>query len=297
MSAYDILGYVFTSISFLTVIYSVFSEQTRIFACVLVLLSLISFFFSIWHLMVRQNKTHTLQVLSKENRATSIRLLLTYERLKYSKDELSAKFCPPKFYVSKAYYSYKIIEPNGSSKNKDLECTFNFQFTKAPKKGSFDVLISQPRGDLLKTIKYRFNDSGEEYTTTVEKIVFKQKKTDFYGLWRSQISWNCPEGVYSLTVSYTLKQVYRTDGGRIGAFLLCPFMYGKKIENLDILVRYPNNAIYKPQSIALKLYPYDGRRCRPEKVHDFSDSEDSSIWEIKNLRCVTNAIYIIELYH
>lgn len=50
-------------------------------------------------------------------------------------------------------------------------------------------------------------------------------------------------------------------------------------------------------SIALKLYPYDGRRCRPEKVHDFSDSEDSSIWEIKNLRCVTNAIYIIELYH
>lgn len=160
MPANDILSYVFTTLSFLSVICALFGNSAGVFACILVLLAIFSFLFLIRHLKFGQNKTHTLQILSRENRFHALQLLLTYEQLRYSTDIFSEKFFPPKIHVNTAHYIYEIISSGNPSKNDDLKCTFTFQIKKAPKSGVFDILISQPRGKPLKTIKYKFGENG-----------------------------------------------------------------------------------------------------------------------------------------
>lgn len=231
MSANDILGYVFTTLSFLSVIYALFGNKTGIFACVLVLLALSSFLFLIQHLKYRQNKTYTLQILSRENRSLALRLLLTYEQLKCSTDVFSEKFFTPKLYVDSAKYSYKIVPSDDISKNNDLECIYKFHIRKAFDSRLFDILIAQPRGKSLETIKYKFSESGKERTANVKKINIAQNKTDFSGFWKAQISMEGYEHIQILIVSYTLKEVYRTHNTS-GSFLLCPFVMQRKCSNL-----------------------------------------------------------------
>lgn len=296
MSITDILGYVFTTLSFLSVIYSVFNEKTNIFACILVLFALVSFSFLICYLRSMQNKIFTLEVLAKECRQSSAQLLLTYERLMHSKDDFSEKFLSPKFLISDAHYTYKILQSAESTEEKDLECQYVFEISKAPSKGSFDILISQPRGKMLKTVKYKFGENGKKQTAIVEKVVFVQSNQNFSGLWKARVSWDSHDSVQKLTIYYTLKQVYRVKETIPSALLLCPFIYGKRIKNIDIKIEYDKDAECNPIGAGLKLYPYNGRRCRPERVLNFSPVDNSS-WAIQTVRCITNAVYIIEITH
>lgn len=295
MSAYDFLGYAFTTLSFLSVICSVFTDKAGIFACILFLVALLSFSFLIWHLRVEQNKNYTLQVLARENRIAPIRLLLTYERLRRSGYEYAEKFCPSKFHMQSALYSFEIQAPDKPSERCDFACEYTFQFGKKPSRnGSFDILIAQSSGDLLKTINYRFSENGKVYTAAVEEIIYEKDKSILSGLWKAKISWNSSDNIQTLIVSYTLRQVYRAGAGIVGAVLICPFLYGKKINELNIELK--DKSEHTPQIVSLGLYPFNGKRCPPEKIHDLSPSDNDSIWTIEHVKCITNGIYILDIY-
>lgn len=296
MSANDIMSYFFTTLSFLSVIYALFVDNTGTFACVLALFAIFSFLFLIRHIRFGQNKVHTLQILSKENRPYALRLLLTYEQLKYSTDIFSKNFSTPKIHADFAHYVYEIIPSSDPSKNSDLKCTFTFQIKKAPKNGAFDILISQPRGKALKAIKYKFSKDGQEHITNVKKIKLAQNKAGFSGFLKAQISLNDDqERIETLIVSYTLKEIYRT-GNTSRAFLLCPFVYCKKIDQFDAEIIYPKDAKYQPKTVCLKLYPYNGKKYKPEQIVDFLSRDERSLWSIQPVHCITNAVYIIEMH-
>ena len=236
MSANDILSYFFTTLSFLSIIYVFFVDNTGLFACVLAVFAIFSFLFLIRYIRFSHNKTHTLQILSKENRPYALRLLLTYEQLKYSRDILSEQFSAPKIHVSYAHYVYEIIpSSNDLSKNGDLKCTFTFGITKPKRKnGVIDILIAQPRGKAPKIIKYKFCKNRREYTTNaknVKEINPTKTRSEFSGFLKAQISLNdAQEEIETLIVSYTLKEIYRPN--TVGALLLCPFVYAKKSNSL-----------------------------------------------------------------
>lgn len=294
VSVNDILGYFFTTISFLSVVYAAFGEHTGPYACLAVVLALLSFCFLIYYIRIATNKTYTLQILSRENRALSIRLLLTYERLLRSQDEFVEKFCVSKLHVNCALYCYEIKE--SSTDNKDLHCTFTFHIKRIPKnQHSLDILIAQPRGGMLKTIKYAF-DVESYHTVDVKPISLTPTAASFSGFWKANIPLNRSQNIKKITVQYVLKGVYRTAPDMYGAFLLCPFIYAKKMDRFDVQIKYPNHADYRPITVCLKLYPYNGKKYRPEMLTG-SETGGKSFWEISNPNCITNAIYVIETHN
>ena len=99
----------------------------------------------------------------------------------------------------------------------------------------------------------------------------------------------------TLIVSYTLKEIYRT-GNTSRAFLLCPFVYCKKIDQFDAEIIYPKDAKYQPKTVCLKLYPYNGKKYKPEQIVDFLSRDERSLWSIQPVHCITNAVYIIEMH-
>ena len=293
MSARDILSYFFTTVSFITITYSAFSNNTRIYTCLLVLLALSSFLFLTTHLMFNQNKMHTLYVLSRENRSFALQLLLTYEELKYSRDDLSEKFCTSKIHAKAAHYVYEIIPANDLSRS-DLKCTFTFEIKNTIKGGVFDILIAQPRGVSLTTIKYKFSDTGKEYVAKAKIIKFQKDQSDSPRLLKAQVSLNNGQkGIKALIVSFTFEKAYSTHNG---AFLLCPFIYAKRVDCFDVQIKYPEDPRYWPGTADLKLYPYNGKKFQPMKIVDLLRSDDTPTWAIAPTHCVTNAIYIIETH-
>lgn len=68
------------------------------------------------------------------------------------------------------------------------------------------------------------------------------------------------------------------------------------MQQFDIKINYPKDFQYHPQAVCLKLYPYDGKRYQPEKIVDFLSSDNNSEWSIDPVRCVTNAVYVIETH-
>lgn len=295
MSANDILGYIFTTISFLSVIYAVFGNRTGPYACLLVILALLSFLFLVYYIRVVKNKMYTLQILSRENRPISIRLLLTYERLLRSQDEFVEKFYPSKLHVYNAHYCYEILE--SSLESKDLKCEFTFHIKKIPKKQcSLDVLIAQPRGKKLDIISYRFNDDKKEQAIDVRPITFKQSGADFQGFWKASIPLDHDKHIHTIMVSFTLKEVHRLTPNEYGAFLLCPFIYANKIDYFYVEVEYPDKSIYKPDMVCLKFYPFDGKKYRPQKIKSL-ETDDKSSWKTNRLKCVANALYVIETHN
>lgn len=295
MSANDILGYIFTTISFLSVIYAVFGNRTGPYACLLVILALLSFLFLVHYIKVVKNKMYTLQILSRENRPIAIRLLLTYERLLRSQDEFAEKFYPSKLHVNNAHYCYEILQ--SSLKLKDLKCEFTLHIKKIPKKQcSVDILIAQPRGKKLDTINYRFNDDTNEQVTDVRPMNFKQRGADFQGVWKASIPLDHGKHIYTITVSFTLKEVHRLTRDEYGALLLCPFIYANKIDCFDVEVKYPDDPIYKPDTVCLKFYPFDGKKYRPQRIKNL-ETGDKLSWTTNRLKCVTNALYVIETHN
>lgn len=295
MSANDILGYIFTTISFLSVVYAVFGNRTGPYACLLVILALLSFCFLVYYIRIVKNKTYTLQILSREDRPLCIRLLLTYERLARSKDEFTEKFYPSKLHVHEAHYYYEILQSN--SKVKDLKCVFTFQIKKIPKKQrAIDILIAQPRGKKLNTIHYRFNEEENERVSDVVPMPFTPGTADFHGFWKASIPLDHSEHIHTMTVFFTLKEVHRITRNEYGAFLLCPFIYANKVDWFDIKLKYPNDSTYQPSTVCLKFYPYDGKKYRPETLKGF-ETTDKSFWTIDRSRCVSTAIYVIETHN
>ena len=289
------LGYIFTTISFLSVVYVAFGNKTGPYACLVVILALLSFCFLIYYIRIATNKTYTLQILSRENRALSIRLLLTYERLLRSQDEFVDRFCVSKLRVSHAFYRYEIKE--SLTDNKDLHCTFTFKIKKVPKsQHSIDILIVQPRGGMLDTITYTFDNSGNFHAVDVKPINLAQTMTNFSGFWKANIPLYPSKDIRKITVHYVLKDVYRTAPDVYGAFLLCPFIYAKKMNQFDIEIEYPNDSTYQPITVCLKLYPYNGKKYRPEVLIG-SEIGKKSLWHIHNPKCITNAIYVVETHH
>lgn len=268
MSASNILSYIFTSISFLSVLFSIFNNNHQIISVsILVPLAILSFLFLVIYLRKNQNKLHTLHVLSKENRGLAVQLLLTYEQLKYSKDTFSERFSTTKIHTNNANYFYEITPSEDSSKIDNLKCIFTFQIRKAPKDGVFDILIAQPRGMSIKTIKYKFDDSEKEYTTYVREISQAKNKKDSPRLLRAKITLNNGQKcIKTLIVSYTLENAYSIHNG---AFLLCPFIYAKKVNRFDVQIKYPNEQKYLFNNVCLKVYPYNGRRFQPQKIANF----------------------------
>lgn len=295
MSANDILGYIFTTISFLSVVYAVFGDSTGIYACILVIFALLSYLFLVYYIRIVKNKTYTLQILSRENRPLSIRLLLTYERLLRSQDELPERFFPSKLHVDCAHYHYEILQSN--SKIKDLKCTFTFQIKKIPKsQQTVDILIAQQRGKELNAINYKFNKNTQEQVANVTSLVSRQDKVGLQGFWKASIPLTSDDRIDTLIVSFTLKAVHRIALDECGTILLCPFIYAKRVDWFDIEVRYPDDPAYQPDTICLMFYPYDGKKYRPQNLKNF-ETRDRLSWTISSSRCVTKAIYIIETHN
>lgn len=295
MSVNDILGYIFTTISFLSVVYAVFGNRTGPYACLLIILALLSFCYFAYYIQIVKNKTYTLQILSRENRHLCIRLLLTYERLTRSKDEFTEKFYPSRLHVYGAHYHYEILQSD--SRIKDLKCIFEFHIKKIPKKQrAIDILIAQPRGKKLNTIRYKFNEEKMERVSDVTPIAFTHCPTDFQGFWKANIPLDHADNIRSITVSFTLKEVHSITRNEYGAFLLCPFIYAKKIDWFDVDIKYPDDPTYQPSTVCLKCYPYDGKKYRPETLKGFETS-DKSLWTIRHSMCVSTAIYLIETHN
>lgn len=292
MSANDILGYVFTTISFLSVIYSVFDDKSN-YACLIFILALLSFVFLLNFIRIKQNKTYTLQVLSRENRPLSIRLLLTYDRISHSKDEFAEKFSPSKLHILEGNYYYEILQ--SKSKAKDLRCEFTFKIKKIPKKQySLDILVAQDKGRKLKTISYKLNNESDNHIVDVKPVTLEQNKTNFQGFWKASIPFDNYKNIHTMAVSFTLKEVYNTMRNEDEALLLCPFIYAKKIDKINIEVKYPDDSTCTPNTVRLKLYPYDGKKYRPRNLKDFSKCSEVS-WKVSPSKCVTNAVYVIEI--
>ena len=298
MSTNDILSYLFTAISFFSVVFAVFSDETMIFAYVLIVFSALSFAFLFIYLRSTQNKEYTLQILSKENRISSTRLLLTYNLLVQTKDKFTEKFCAPKLHFEKANFSYDISEPTEPGANcVNLKCTYTFtlgKYKRAPK--DFDILISQPRGEKIDSIEYTFNGDESIYHSKVREIRLFGSDTMLSTFCRTKILFN-GKNIKTLTVSYMLPGVYRIDKEHVsGAIIACPFIYARRINRIEFALSYPEDVSYRPNAVCLKLYPYNGMRFTPQSLVNFKSEKNFSSWTTPTMRCTTRAVYIIETH-
>lgn len=299
MSTNDILSYLFTAISFFSVVFAVFSDETMIFAYVLIIFSALSFAFLFIYLRSTQNKEYTLQILSKENRIASTRLLLTYNLLVQTKDKFTEKFCASKLHFEKASFRYDIAKATEPSANcVNLKCTYIFTLGKckrAPK--DFDILISQPRGEKIESIEYSFNGDKSFYHSKVREIRLFGSDTTLSTFCKTNILFNGRKDIKTLTVSYILPGVYRIDKEHVsGAIIACPFIYARRIKRIEFALSYPEDVYYRPNAVCLKLYPYNGMRFTPQSLVNFKSENNFSLWTTPTMRCTTRAVYIIETH-
>ena len=300
MSTNDILSYLFTAISFFSVVFAIFRDETTIFACVLIIFSALSFAFLLIYLRSTQNKEYTLQILSKENRISSTRLLLTYNLLVQTKDKFTEKFCAPKLRFEKASFRYdiaKAAEPDANCVNLKFKFKLNLvKYKRTPK--VFDILITHPPVQQIDSIAYSFSGDKSIYHSKVRKIRLLGSNTELSTFCKTNILFNGKTDIETLTVSYIIPGVYRIDKEHIsGAIIACPFIYARRIDRIEFALNYPEDVPYRPNAVCLKLYPYNGMRFTPQSLMNFKSENNFSLWTTPTVRCTTRAVYIIETHN
>lgn len=300
MQAKDVLGYVMTFLSFLSTIYAIYEKPEGTGTIILVVCAVICAITLFILLLSEQNKMYTLQVLSRENRNLSLRLLLLYNRLLRSQDEITSKFQASRLIVSNAVYRYSIInKKRDADPLKDVECVFTFTIKRAVRT-KIHAIIVQDRGSTIQKLTYNFDKSGETpVRLTPISITSSTKGTNFMGFYRAEIT--LPKRILlcskerrpSLVVKFRLGKTYNTNSN-YQPFLICPFIYAKKMRAFKIELDCSGLPIaLRPNVVNLFYYPYDGTRYMPNHVANFPAPQDG-VWKKNVARCHTSAIYFLE---
>lgn len=290
MSINDMLGYISTFISFFSAVFSLFGGESKLTSITLILFASLSFAFMLTYIRRKQNKENTIQILSMDNRMFSVRTLLLYESLKSKGD-----FQCSNLRVSHATYEYDFKEAEPGSNIFHMECkyTFRIKHCKAPK--NFDLLILQPGKNRMQKISYSVNGQYPKTITTQDVV---RKKTNFTvpNLLKAPILFESNVPVNELTISYTLPRSDRIDSRHMPtSIIMCPFIYAKKIKNFEIIIKF-HGAKYRPSSMILKKYPYNGKQYRLETESLFQNYNDRREWAMPFRKCTTQAIYVIEMH-
>lgn len=265
-----------------------FFYLTTIFTC-------LSFFILLYFLRCSSNKEHTLHMLTSDNRIRTLYLLLTYEYLRKSPQQVSRNFSVSRLSAKSAEYKYKILKSEENAKYYDLDCEFIFHLHKKKMlQNHIDILILQPRGETEPMIKYELD--GTVYPTKAETISWnRQDKKGFDGLLKVQLTMSkVPE---KLTVKFRLKKVYRPQID--GAIIICPFIYVNSLDCFSINLNYTDiPPDQHPKGVSLQMAPYDGSRGIADAIATFSNEEDG-IWKhtVSGRHCHAHAIYFMDMHH
>lgn len=301
MPVYDIREYVSILVSLFGVMVAIFDKGSTVVSGVGIGLTLFMAGFLAWHTWGRHNRSYTLQILSKENRGLSIRLLLTYSWLLYGEGKKMNKFHPSKLHISDAHYKYKFEKSHSNRNIFDMKCEFRFKLSSGLLSRlflkDFDILILQPCGTLIDAIEYSF-DGGYTYHAKTSPIHISDGGGKSPKLLKATIAFNDKKEINFLNISYTMAGVDQIDKKHLSqSIIACPFFYAKKIKNISFAIVYPENVGYRPKVVCLKKYPYDGKRYVSEKLLDFESENSFLKWTGHPKSHATQAIYVIEMHY
>lgn len=299
MYAYDIKEFIGIAISLVGIVLAVLHNGSAVIATVGCLVALIAIIL-LWFAWGRHNRSYTLQVLSKENRGLSIRLLLTYSWLLHGEGKRINKFRPSKLHIAEAEYRYRFKRADPHKDIFDMDCAFHLKvssciFSRLFLK-DFDILIVQPAGTLIDSIEYSF-DGGYRYRAKTSAIHISDGGKTSPKLLKATIPFNGRKNVKFLDITYSMTDVDEINQDHLNiSILACPFFYARKMKNINFVVEYPSDVGYRPKVMCLKKYPYDGKRYASEKLLDFESENDFLRWTGCPAAHTTQAIYVIEMH-
>lgn len=299
MSVNDMIGYIITALSFFSMILSALSLEQQPLAYVLIIFAFALSGAMLCYLIFKQNREYTLYVLSMENRSLSLRLLLTYNWLLQTKNQYVERFSASKLHMSKARYEFEFRRSGEKGNNLyDMRCQYTFTVKGAwASQYDFDILIMQPKGNEMRSIQYAFGEYGHVYDAGTEPIRLSGSRKKLPALWKARISFNGNKDIDRLIVSYTMPSVDRIDEKHLGnTIIVCPFIYARKVDCVEFIVRYPKEVTYRPNAICLKKYPYDGKKYAPQKLLSFEADDSALVWRACPKTCSAQAIYVIEMH-
>jgi len=298
MSVSDIIGYIITVLSFLSVVIPALHIENR---PLLYLLMVFAGVLSVGMFLVlyyKQSREYTLYVLSMENRTLSLRLLLTHSWLSQIKNPYVDKFSPSKLHMVKACYEFMFERSRENGNIYDMKCRYTFTIKRSWRSPrDFDVLIMQPGGREIRSIQYAFGEYSYVYDANTEPIRLSGSNKKLPTFWRARIPFNGKKDVDKLIVSYTMPEVDRIDDKSLGdSIIICPFIYAKRVDSIAFKIKYPGYVSHVPRVICLKRYPYNGRRYTPRKLLNFQAEDNALTWSACPETCMAQAVYVIELH-
>lgn len=294
-----LIGHIMTVLPFLERIFSIYGNPNGIAMILLMGFAVIVAVTLIVLLRKEQNKKNTLQIMSKDNRSLGVRLLLVYQRLVRSKEE---RFKASRLIITNAVYSYNILKgTDPSDPLKDIQCEYKFTIKRTARK-SVHILFAQDQGLKAGVINYRFendkNDPGRNTKLKAFSIKPSEKSAGFSGLYYAEIMLPDEErkrSTFDLVVTFTLARAYNIKKG-CDAFVICPFLYAKKMHSFEISANFSTLPIpLRPDIVDLHCYPYDGAKYMPERIVDFKVPKDHKIWKEEIQHCHTKAAYYLEI--
>lgn len=299
MEVTAILSYIMAVLGFLDTIFSIYGNPSKSAASLLVCLAVFVAVALILLLRVEQNKRNTLQIMSKDNRSLGIRLLLVYQRLLRSKEEQDGAFKASRLIISKAVYSYTVLNgTNPSDPFKDIDCKYTFT-VKRTRSEKVHILLVQDQGSQAKEINYQLgNEDTRKATLKAFPTSLSEKGTGFTGLYYAEIILTNKirkQPSFDLVVTFTLKKAYNPQN-KCDAFVICPFLYAKRMHSLEIHADFKDlPESLRPGIVDLRCYPYDGTKCIPTQIANFKTPKDNEVWKEENLPCHTKAVYYLEI--
>lgn len=271
--------------------------QGRIFSFSLTsVFTFLSFFVLLYFLRSTNNKQHTLHMLVRDSRIRTLCLLLNYDYLRTSDQDVGRGFSPSRLQASEATFNYKISLSNDDPNLYDLYCTFKFDLKQTKRRQeAFDILILHPQGEIPPNITYTFDE--QDYRAQVTDIDVNNLDThSFNELLRARLI--LPDDFKELTVTYCLKKVDTV--GKEVPIIICPFNYVDTLDKLNVNLDYSGVTPDKlPDQISAYMAPYDGSRGIPDKIEDFKYNGQRISWNLSlpKRKSRAHAIYIIEDSH
>lgn len=290
------IGYITIALSLFSAFVSLF--QGRIFFFYLTsVFTFLSFFVLLYFLHCANNKQHTLYMLARDSRIRTLCLLLNYDYLRTSTQEIGKGFSHSRLQASEATYSYKTSLSNDDPNLYDLDCTFKFVLKQTKRRQeAFDILILHSQGEMPPNITYKLDK--KIYRAKAELIAKNDDDPQsFDGLLWAKLT--LPEDFKELTVTYCLKKVDTV--GKEVPIIICPFNYVDTLDKLNINLDYSGVAPDKrPDQISAYMAPYDGSRGIADKIADLKFNDTRIYWNLllPKKKSRAHAIYIIEgSYH
>lgn len=292
----QIIDYMCSVVSLLSVISVLFVEPSTI-SWIIAFLGICSFVFLISRIFILQNKMEALQTLARKNHVQALKLLLTYDRLSRSPNELLDPFKRSPLIVSNAVYAYTVYR---GKKGYDVNCEFTFEVKKVNCLHEFHVFILKSRGSTPKKIWYEISAGDDESfgrDALCRPLVQHNTKKDIYkNLTYAMIplkglGFSGP--ITKLTVKFRLENAFNFRHRQ--SIILCPFLYAKKVNTFDVSLDFSSiESNDTPKNVTLKCYPYNGYLCGSVAPQGLN-SADEKIFTTKVEQVLSKAVYILEI--